>query len=107
MYEENKGQSGSKKPESKQPELSDVWLELLGGKKASDVLPSTQENEMPVLSTDPWQELTQARGIEEMDLRRVDLQVSDQEVEQMLQIMEEQDEPGSGGSGSAKQRRQK
>jgi|SRR5437763_2590213 len=76
-------------------ELSDIWQKLLGihpgGIESSPepgVIPSS-------LSDDPWSELLQAQGAKIVDLRQVRLHevgisLSELEVEQALQIMQEQ-----------------
>ena len=104
MHEDHKRRSGAQKPDSSESELNDVWRELLGSKSLQDSRPHGQEASMPVLSTDPWKALAQARGVEEIDLQQIDLQVSDQEVEQALQVMQEQQKPTTNEPGSAKKR---
>jgi hypothetical protein len=71
-----------------QPELSDPWLELLGGKNLD------LQDSPPVQANDPWNDLLQAQGIEVVDLQQVRLhtiQVSmdNLEVEQALDMMQE------------------
>ncbi len=88
---EHKKRTGEWAPD----ELSEVWQELLGHKDASSSHPAGQEAPVPVLTSDPWNALTHSQGIEEVDLQSVDLHVSDQEVEQMLQVMQEQEKPAS------------
>jgi hypothetical protein len=81
-----------------QPEVSDPWLELLGGKNLDpqDSLAgqANDHEESLLLANDPWNDLLQAQGIEVVDLRRVRLhtiQVSldNLEVEQALERMQE------------------
>ena len=80
-------------------ELSEVWRELLGnranGTSLSD-LPADMP--IPTLEVDPWSALLQAKGIEIFDLQQIHLKMSDQEVEQMLEVM--QDEPNARRPGS-------
>lgn len=77
-----------KEPLSAQSELSPVWQELLGG-RAND--PGTSgEMGIPVLESDPWRELLREHGVEIIDLQEMHLQISDQDVEEALQIMREQ-----------------
>lgn len=47
---------------------------------------------LPTLEVDPWSTLLHAQGVEVVDLQHIHLSISDQEVEQMLQIMQEQPE---------------
>ena len=80
-------------------ELSETWRELLGlqagdtGKQV--VLPSqpgTPEQPLPTLADDPWSKLLHAKGIEIVDLQRLGTThepLSDQDVEQALQAMQE------------------
>jgi hypothetical protein len=74
-----------------EPELSAVWQELLGKRKASDVAkPSTvDETAIPTLKSDPWRALLQAKGIEVVDLQQLHLHMSDQDLEQILRLIEE------------------
>lgn len=89
------GYQEDKSIESSHNELSDIWQKLLGihptGKEAnSDVvlLPSS-------LADDPWSQLLQAQDARMVDLQHVHSQeaqisLSDLEVEQALQVMQEQ-----------------
>lgn len=90
MPEEKKKPSSSDQPAS---ELSEVWLELLGRLPESETATASAESDatIPVLQTDPWNDLLHVRGVEEIDLQHAQLQVSDQEVEQVLQMMQEQE----------------
>ena len=76
-------------------ELSDTWQKLLG------IYPTTMEADsddeaMPSsLSDDPWSELLQGQGAKVVDLqhvrlREVGISLSELEVEQALQVMQEQ-----------------
>ena len=49
---------------------------------------------MPSVDVDPWQALTHAKGVEMVDLQQLHLHISDQDVEQVLQVMEEASSPG-------------
>jgi hypothetical protein len=81
--------------ESSHDELSDIWQKLLGihptGKEANPdiiLIPSC-------LTDDPWSQLLQAQGARVVDLQHMHSQerqisLSDLEVEQALQIMQEQ-----------------
>ncbi len=69
--------------------LSDVWRELLGGTETT--VPQTPtEAPMPALKSDPWSALLQAEDVEVVDLQQVQMHLSDQDVEQALQVMQEQ-----------------
>src|ERR1051326_8626070 len=88
-------------------ELSIIWQELLGGqlhsindadasrdsKKAeeTELPPETEAHieAIPTLSSDPWSALIQARGTEMVELSQLHLHMSDQDVEQALQLMQE------------------
>jgi hypothetical protein len=75
-------------------ELSYVWRELLGScayEKPSAALPG--DVPVPILDVDPWSALLQANGVEVVDLQHMHLQISDQEVEQLLRVMP--DDPDS------------
>ena len=79
--------------------LSDVWRELLGKReyeKPISAFPS--DVPIPTLEVDPWSALLQANGVEVVDLQSIHLQISDQEVEQMLQVMH--DNPDTRGDTS-------
>jgi len=81
-----------------QAELSAAWQELLGRRTpgASKQGPTDGERknkdqeDIPTLKSDPWSTLIQAKGVEIVDLHKARLQISDQEVEQMLEVMQEQ-----------------
>lgn len=104
MHKDQERRSREQSPDPSQPELNSVWRELLGGQFPQSLRPHEQGTATPVLSNDPWKTLTQARGIEEIDLQQIDLHVSDQEIEQALQVMQEQQKPASGESGATKER---
>lgn len=68
--------------------MSEVWQQLLGGAPLdADKLAALKEA-IPTLESDPWSALLQAKGVEMVDLRQ--LHLSDQDVEQVLQLMQEQ-----------------
>lgn len=92
MQKENNEQP--KKPHWKgdQTELSNVWLELLGlhpGEKLADRTAPDQRI-IPLLEGDPWRKLLEAENVERVDLQKVHLPISEREVDQMLQLMQEQ-----------------
>ncbi len=101
MQEENQHSKKENVPPSSQPELSATWLELLGKQHPSDQN-TRSEDIVPPLASDPWNSLSHAHGIEIVDLQRDHLQISDQEVEQMLQLIQEehstQDDEGSSST---------
>ncbi len=74
-------------------ELSDIWSKLLTPRlaevEASDDMPPGS------LADDPWSELLHVKGVEIVDLQHLSLQegqisLSELELEQILQIMQEQ-----------------
>jgi len=73
-------------------QLSDIWRELLGNRgneKLVTAFPS--DAPIPTLEVDPWSALLQAKGTEIVDLQRIHLQISDQEVEQLLEVLPEEE----------------
>lgn len=100
-------QSENKPFSSANPELSTIWQELLGAApldaerlQASQETNNTEASEemqetatpdeaIPALPSDPWSTLVQARGTEMIDLSQLHLHMSDQDVEQILQLMQE------------------
>ena len=76
-----------------QVELSAIWLELLGQSTQTHVPASVSEESLPTLETDPWSHLLVEQGTKIVDLQKVSLHMSDQEVEQLLQPLQEQKEP--------------
>ena len=95
MHEENKAEDKQQKNIFLPPEtidqldkLSDVWRELLGNRVYEKPLSDFPDDAaIPTLEVDPWSALLKANGIEIVDLQRMHLHISDQEVEQMLQVM--------------------
>ena len=76
---------------STQSELSEAWQALLRGHPASGSTPSVPaETTRPTIHVDPWQILLHAKGVEIVDLQQLRLHISDQDVEQVLQVMQEQ-----------------
>ncbi|MBO0778925.1 MAG: hypothetical protein J2P37_08880 [Ktedonobacteraceae bacterium] len=82
-------------------ELSEVWRELLGTRLAQPGAPPPPEAAIPTLDNDPWRELVQANGTEVVDMSKLDLHMSDQEIERMLQII--QDQPAAPPGDDPKQ----
>jgi hypothetical protein len=80
------GREGSCNPPPDQ--LSDVWRELLGNRWNEKLLSAfPNDAPIPTLEVDPWSALLQAKGVEIVDLQRIHLQISDQEVEQLLEVI--------------------
>jgi hypothetical protein len=76
-------------------ELTDVWKELLGHPVQQDVVGQNEpakpaDSNIPTLESDPWSELVHAEGTEVVDLHAIRLQMSDQDVEEALQVMQEE-----------------
>ena len=92
MQKEDDDRLEKRHGEGDQTELSNVWLELLGlrpGKNlGSQSAPDQQA--IPILEGDPWRKLLEAENIELVDLQQVHLPISEWEVEQLLQLMQEQ-----------------
>lgn len=109
MQEENKKPKNKKDSTPALSDLSSIWQELLGiqpgdatAQITSDEVPKNPDEAIiPSFDSDPWSALLHASGVEVIDLQKVNLNVSDQDVEQMLEIMQEQpaqrpeDQPGS------------
>ena len=70
-----------------QAELSDTWLELLG--HYSNDASLSKDGSLPSFESDPWSSLLQTQGVETVDLQKVHLPMSDQDVEQLLRYMQE------------------
>lgn len=80
---------------SAQSELSETWQQLLGSHSASSDGPrDPAEATARSVNVDPWQALAHAKGVEIIDLQQLHLHISDQDVEQVLQVMEEESSPG-------------
>ncbi|GCE18108.1 hypothetical protein [Dictyobacter kobayashii] len=104
-------QQSSNVPQGQQTELSATWQELLG-RRAPSVpgqgpgdreQPGKDPEVIPTLESDPWSTLIQAKGVEVVDLHKTRLQISDQEVEQMLEVMQEQSAQQDDEGSSSKQ----
>lgn len=100
MQQENKKPEDNQEVVPGQPELSAIWQELLG------IQPGTNNalaGELPLspLESDPWSELLHAKGVEVIDLQQLHLHMSDQDVEQVLQVMQEQPAPPEDQPGSS------
>jgi len=116
----NRGTGPQQEPEKdlEQMELSETWRELLGQRINS--IPGKQpggtgevanlgdipegEKAIPTLKSDPWSTLIQAKGVEIVDLHNARLQISDQEVERILKLMQEYPTQDDEGSSSRQQR---
>ncbi|GLV57597.1 hypothetical protein KDH_44330 [Dictyobacter sp. S3.2.2.5] len=94
-----------------QHELSTAWQELLGRRPPGELQQGADDIErvekdqesIPTLESDPWSTLIQAKGVEMVDLHKTRLQISDQEVEQMLEVMQEQSAQQDDEGSSSKQ----
>ncbi|HCI79874.1 MAG TPA: hypothetical protein DHW02_09295, partial [Ktedonobacter sp.] len=71
-----------------QVELSTIWLELLGQQTQASV----GEENIPMLESDPWSHLLHEQGATVLDLQHGSLHMSDLEVEQLLQQLQERRE---------------
>ena len=106
MHKENKNENKEQKkvaPPSETvdqlEELSDVWRELLGDRACEkQLLAFPDDAAIPTLEVDPWSALLQANGVEVVDLQHLHLQISDQEVEQILQVMPDDLDIGDNSS---------
>ncbi len=95
MQKDNQARKQDDNPVSAQPELSAVWQELLGVHPQAEQAPPGDPG-IPTLEKDPWSSLAHANGIEVVDLQKQHLHISDQEVEQVLELMQEQPAPEDG-----------
>lgn len=68
--------------------MSDIWRELLG-RSPSKIENTAPDEEVPLLKSDPWSELLQSGGIEIINVQQVHLDMSELDVEQALQVMQE------------------
>jgi hypothetical protein len=73
-----------------EPELSDTWQALLGGRLLNAEQLAALKDAVPTLESDPWSALLHDKGVEMLDLQQLHLHMSDQDVEQALQMMQEQ-----------------
>jgi|WetSurSiteA1Bulk_404760.scaffolds.fasta_scaffold483712_1 hypothetical protein len=70
--------------------LSDVWRELLGERWHEAVSPALPGDiSIPTLDVDPWRALLQEKGIEIVDIEKMQLHISEQEVDEILQKMQD------------------
>ncbi|GHO89614.1 hypothetical protein [Dictyobacter formicarum] len=107
----NRPQQDQNAPDGLQTELSAAWQELLGRQAPGASKPGSGADEqldkdqgvIPTLESDPWSTLIQAKGVEIVDLHKTRLQISDQEVEQMLEVMQEQSAQQDDEGSSSKQ----
>ncbi len=80
--------------------LSDAWQQLLGNASFDAETLAALRDSIPTLASDPWSALLHAKGVEIVDLEQVHLHVSDQDMEQILQIMQDmQEQPGISQAG--------
>lgn len=89
MSEEQKAKK-STDPATTIANLGPIWRELLGLEGATDASLPLEEGKIPTLESDPWGSLTHEQGMEIVDLHRIRIQISEQDVEQVLDLMKEQ-----------------
>lgn len=85
--DENKQQEPKATPATS---LSDIWQQLLGERQFDAEALAALRESIPTIASDPWSELLQAKGVEMVDLTQLHLHMSEQDVEQLLQLMQEQ-----------------
>src|SRR5690348_7989909 len=93
MQKEDNGWLKEQHWKGDQSELSNVWRELLGLRPGEDCVPKSSvspRQAIPMLEGDPWTKLLEAENIELLDLKQAHLPISECEVDQMLQLMQEQ-----------------
>ena len=93
MQKEDDRQLKGQRQEGYQSELSSVWQELLGLRPDECHVPTgsgSSQQAVPILEGDPWTKLLETENIEMLDLQKMHLHVSECEVEQVLQLMQEQ-----------------
>lgn len=76
---------------SAQLKLSKIWQELLGHcaiEASTQAIPA--EAATPAVHADPWYDLLHGKGVEIIDLQRLSLHISDQDVDRLLQVIQEQ-----------------
>ncbi len=74
-------------------DLSEVWQQLLGEHYKRNSKPTGNEANdasIPTLASDPWRVLAHTVGIENIDIQDLRLHMSEQDLERILQIMQEQ-----------------
>jgi hypothetical protein len=72
--------------------LSETWQQLLGNRADAPLDPealATLRESIPTIESDPWSALLHAKGVEVVDLTQVHLDITDSDVEQLLQLMQE------------------
>jgi hypothetical protein len=87
--------NANKSVEPTPDELSDTWLKLLGTHPAGIETTSDKIVIPTSLADDPWSQLLQAQGarivdLQHMHLQEIQISLSELEVDQALQIMQEQ-----------------
>lgn len=88
---------GKKQDQFDESGLSDVWRELLGTRATQpEAQQAPPEAAIPTLDNDPWRELLQTNGTEIVDLQELDLHMSDQDVERVLQVIQDPPAPKPG-----------
>lgn len=70
--------------------LSDIWQQLLGERQFDAEALAALRESIPTITSDPWSALLQAKGVEMVDLTQLHLHMSEQDMEQLLQLMQEQ-----------------
>ena len=114
MTKKHTGPRQEPEEDFEQAELSETWRELLGkqisvsgigsaswetdgdkdhlyleNRSSRDLDAESDEKAIPTLQSDPWRSLIQAKGVEIVDLHKTRLQISDQEVERILKVIQE------------------
>jgi hypothetical protein len=104
MQKKDNKLKNAKRCEENQAELSNVWQELLGIRQHENSISTVDPGQqvIPTLEGDPWRKLLEAENIELVDLQQVHLPVSEGEVEQMLELMQEQVTQGPDDGKDAK-----
>ena len=76
--------------------LSETWQQLLGNSPLDAETLAALRESIPTIDSDPWSALLHAKGVEVVDLTQVHLDITDSDMEQLLQLMQEpadQNEP--------------
>lgn len=108
MESEEHSEKGEKQErKATQPDINDVWRELLGpnadallqagapGQPPDEKTSPTRAEDLPMLSSDPWVKLLHMKGLEQVDLQKLRLRqalADDKDVEHALDAIRE-DEP--------------
>ena len=87
-------EDANKSVEQSLDELSDTWRKLLGSHLSEEGAGAEKGTASPSLTNDPWSQLLHARGVEIVDLQQqhlheIQISLSELEVEDALQIMQE------------------